>query len=55
MAKVTVGDRGCEYPYLAEVVVEFATSVGYGITEEFAFGLDFILDGLERLRREQSV
>jgi hypothetical protein len=46
---------GCEYPYLAEVVVEFATSVGYGNTEEFAFGLDFILDGLERLKRERSV
>ena len=55
MAKVTVGDRECEYPYLAEVVVEFATSVGYGNTEEFAVGLDFILDGLERLKRERSV
>jgi AcrR family transcriptional regulator len=51
MAKVTVGERGSEYPYLAEVVVEFATSGGYDYTEEFEFGLDFILDGLERLKR----
>lgn len=51
MAKVTVGDRGSEYPYLAEVVVEFASSGGYDYTEEFQFGLDLILDGLERSKR----
>jgi AcrR family transcriptional regulator len=51
MAKATVGERGPEYPYLAEVVVEFATSGGYDYTEEFEFGLDFILDGLERLNK----
>jgi len=51
MAKVTVGERGSEYPYLAEVVVEFATSGGYDYTEEFEFGLDLILDGLERFKR----
>ena len=51
MAKITVGERGSEYPYLAEVVKEFATSGGYDYSEEFEFGLDFILDGLERLKR----
>jgi AcrR family transcriptional regulator len=48
MAKTTVGERGAEYPYLAEVVVELGKR-GYDYTEEFEFGLDFILDGLERL------
>ena len=50
MAKTTVGERGDEYPYLAEVVVELGKK-GYDYTEEFEFGLDFILDGLERLKR----
>jgi AcrR family transcriptional regulator len=51
MAMTTVGDKGSEYPYLAEVVVEFATSGGYDYTVEFEFGLDLILDGLERFKR----
>jgi AcrR family transcriptional regulator len=51
MAKVTVGERGSEYRYLAEVVNEFANTGGYDYAEEFEFGLDFILDGLERFRR----
>lgn len=50
MAKTTVGDRGAEYPYLAEVVVELGKR-GYDYAEEFEFGLEFILDGLERLLR----
>lgn len=50
MATITVGERGDEYPYLAEVVVELGKR-GYDYTEEFEFGLDFILDGLERYRR----
>jgi AcrR family transcriptional regulator len=48
MAKITVGDMGAQYPYLAEVVVELGKS-GYEYAEEFEFGLDLILDGLERL------
>jgi hypothetical protein len=47
MAASTVGDMGAAYPYLAEVVGEFSRS-GYDYTEEFEFGLDLILDGLER-------
>jgi len=50
MATVTVGERGGEYPYLAEVVVELGKR-GYDYTEEFEFGLDFMLAGLERYRR----
>jgi len=37
-----------EYPYLIEVVVELGKS-GYDYTEEFEFGLDLLLDGIERL------
>lgn len=50
MATTTVGEQGGEYPYLAEVVLELGRR-GYDYTEEFEFGLDFILDGLERYRR----
>jgi hypothetical protein len=39
-----------DYPYLAEVVAKLTES-GYDNTVEFAWGLDLILDGLERLRR----
>src|ERR1017187_10141250 len=38
-----------DYPYLAEVVTKLPES-GYDNTVEFAWGLDLILDGLERLR-----
>jgi AcrR family transcriptional regulator len=48
MAKTTVGEQGADYPYLAEVVVEFGKR-GYDYTEEFEFGIDFILDGFARL------
>jgi AcrR family transcriptional regulator len=39
-----------DYPHLAEMIVEHALKPGYDYAEEFAFGLDLILDGLERLR-----
>jgi hypothetical protein len=51
VAAETVGAREDEYPYLAEVVEELGKR-GYDYTEEFEFGLDFILGGLERFRRE---
>ncbi len=50
MATTTVGEQGDAYPYLAEVVIELGKR-GYDYTEEFEFGLDFILEGLERYRR----
>ena len=39
-----------EYPYLAEMIVEHALKPEYDYAVEFQFGLDLILDGLERLR-----
>lgn len=53
MAKTTVGDQGSEYPYLAEVVREFAKK-GFDYTEEFEYGLDLILDALERKVRSKE-
>jgi hypothetical protein len=39
-----------EYPYLAEMIVEHALKPEYDYAVEFEFGVDLILDGLERLR-----
>jgi AcrR family transcriptional regulator len=39
-----------EYPHLAEMITEHAMIPGYDYAKEFEFGLDLILDGLERLR-----
>jgi AcrR family transcriptional regulator len=39
-----------EYPHLAETITERVTKSGYDFADEFEFGLDLILDGLERLR-----
>jgi AcrR family transcriptional regulator len=38
------------YPHLAELTVEHVLRPGYDYANEFAFGLDLILDGLERVR-----
>jgi AcrR family transcriptional regulator len=39
-----------KYPHLAEMFIEHAMKPGYSYAEEFEFGLDLILDGLEQLR-----
>jgi AcrR family transcriptional regulator len=39
-----------EYPHLAEMFTQHAMKPGYDYGKEFEFGLDLILDGLERLR-----
>jgi AcrR family transcriptional regulator len=39
---------GQYYPHFAELIVEHVLQPGYDYGEEFAFGLDLILDGLER-------
>jgi len=39
-----------EYPHLSEMVTDHAMKPGYDYREEFEFGLDLILDSLERLR-----
>jgi len=39
-----------EYPYLNEVIVEHVMKLGFDYADEFEFGLDLILDGLEQIR-----
>jgi AcrR family transcriptional regulator len=39
-----------EYPHLTELTVEHVLQPGYDYGNEFEFGLDLILDGLERAR-----
>jgi len=42
-----------QYPHLTELAVEHALQPGYDYGDEFEFGLDLILDGLERARRSR--
>jgi AcrR family transcriptional regulator len=42
-----------DYPHLVEVVGGFVAESGYDYATEFLFGLDLILDGLDRLRSER--
>ena len=39
-----------EYPHLTELTVEHVLQPGYDYGNEYQFGLDLILDGLERAR-----
>jgi AcrR family transcriptional regulator len=39
-----------QYPHLAELTVEHVLQPGYDYANEFEFGLDLLLDGLERAR-----
>ena len=39
------------YPYLIEMAVERAMKPGYSYGDEFEFGLDLILDGIERIKQ----
>jgi hypothetical protein len=39
-----------EYPHLAELTLEHVLQPGYDYGDEFEFGLDLILDGLEKAR-----
>jgi AcrR family transcriptional regulator len=43
-----------QYPYLKETIVEQFNRTGWQYADEFEFGLDLILDGLEKLRRKRS-
>lgn len=45
-----VEDAARMYPYLAEVVGGYIAKQGYNAAEAFEFGLEVILDGLEKLR-----
>jgi AcrR family transcriptional regulator len=44
-----------EYPHLAELTIEHVLQPGYDYGNEFEFGLDLILDGLERARGTLSL
>jgi hypothetical protein len=39
-----------QYPHFVELVIEHALRPGYDYGDEFLFGLDLILEGLERFR-----
>jgi hypothetical protein len=41
-----------DYPHLVEVVGGYVAKAGYDYEREFLFGLDVILDGLERFLSE---
>ena len=44
-----------DYPHLAEFTFEHVLQPGYDVGSEYEFGLDLILDGLERARRTAQV
>ena len=43
-----------EYPNLAAFITEHAMKPGYDFADEFEYGLDVILDGLERVAEEKA-
>ena len=46
--------RPDEYPHLTELAIEHVLQPGYDYGNEYEFGLDLILNGLERARAEAS-
>ncbi len=44
-----------EYPYLREMVVDYAMVAGYDDSADFEFGLDLILGGLQRLLEKECL
>jgi hypothetical protein len=47
---ISAGFEPGAYPHLTELTVEHVLQPGYDYADEFAFGLDLLLDGLERAR-----
>jgi AcrR family transcriptional regulator len=45
---IMAGYAAGEYPHLTEIAVEHVLQPGYDFGDEYLFGLDLILDGLER-------
>jgi AcrR family transcriptional regulator len=43
------------YPHLTEMAIQRMQQPGHNYADEFEFGLDLILDGLERLRKRPDV
>lgn len=50
--EITEGIDPEVYPHLMEMASDLVLRPGYSFGDEFAFGLDLILDGLERARAE---
>jgi AcrR family transcriptional regulator len=51
VAEQIMGQMGAdEYPHLRELVVTHVLTPGYDFGDEFAYGLDLLLDGVERAR-----
>ena len=48
MAEVQEAIPAERYPHLVELITEQVVGGTYAFADEFAFGLDLILDGLER-------
>ena len=44
-----------EYPRLAELTIEYVLQPGYDYGDEYEFGLDLLLDGLEMKRASGNV
>ena len=49
LAGTMLPEMPAEYPHFTEMIVEHALKPGYDYGNEFEFGLDLILDGLEKL------
>jgi len=49
-ASIFEGFQADEYPHLAEMAVDRATKPGYNYGDEFEYGLDLILDAIQRVR-----
>ncbi len=52
LAAGILDQMGDAFPHLAEMIVEHALQPGYAYAEEFEIGLDLVLDGLQRRRRQ---
>jgi hypothetical protein len=48
LAQAILTQAAEHYPHLAELAAEHVLRPGYDYGDEFAFGLDLILDGIER-------
>ena len=48
-------DVAARYPYLAEIAAEHVMKPGYSYAQEFEYGLDLVLDGLEKALAAQDL
>ncbi len=53
VAEAILEQAATDYPHLTELTTQHALKPGYAFANEFDFGLELILDGLERLRADQ--